>query len=287
MLQKGADKSRISNPAITEWLARVRATRRVLNQPWGRLGWLLEFAQLTRRDFGRLDPSERAKVVEEIEAFVPGPIVAQKSALVSTAKLAEMAATMRYGIERIADRKCWKLRVSAMSDLVLFCTPRPKMRSPMGGMPLIEPGLEHGTNPAAAKALKKLLKEDASIRVKADRGRSIVPRWGGKLRTRLLMAAVDLLEAEGDRIRRCLSCGKLFVRRKRGAYCSTACSTKTRSALFRMRHREELRKNRIEYYDQKIKRKYGDQALRRLRERRRKNDPNQREESNGKQTRTE
>lgn len=215
---------------------------------------------------------DRARIVEELEVFAPSPIAGQKLDTASATKLAEIATVVRQGIETIANREYWILKASTMRDLVLFCTPKPKTRPPMGGMSFIEPEAEHGANPIAAKALKKLLEQDASIRVKVLRDQSPVLRYGGKLRTRVLLAAVDLLEAEGDRIGRCLSCEKLFVRRKRGAYCSPACSTKTRSALFRMRHRQKLRKKRREYYERRIRREYGEKVVIHRRQPRRTND---------------
>jgi hypothetical protein len=49
------------------------------------------------------------------------------------------------------------------------------------------------------------------------------------------MAAADLLSSEGRHITHCAGpkCGRLFVRRKRGAYCSRACSQKARTARYR------------------------------------------------------
>jgi hypothetical protein len=49
-----------------------------------------------------------------------------------------------------------------------------------------------------------------------------------------VLAAMDVLAAEGKRIARCerQSCAKLFVRRKRGKYCSATCRERVKLERF-------------------------------------------------------
>lgn len=44
----------------------------------------------------------------------------------------------------------------------------------------------------------------------------------------------------GDRFRTCLDCGIFFIRSKRQAYCSIACSQRTRTRAYRKRRRKTL-----------------------------------------------
>jgi hypothetical protein len=52
------------------------------------------------------------------------------------------------------------------------------------------------------------------------------------------LAAANLLETEGHRIRRCArpGCGRLFAHRKRGLYCSRRCSQLVQFARYVQRH---------------------------------------------------
>ena len=102
---------------------------------------------------------------------------------------------------------------------------------------------------------------------------SFTPSWGGDRREIFLMAALDLLVAEGSRISRCAwePCGKLFVRRKRGAYCSRSCSQKARTAKYRDRIGEEKwREKRHEIYEQRMRKLTRKPKLRVPRRKRRK-----------------
>lgn len=81
-------------------------------------------------------------------------------------------------------------------------------------------------------------------------------RWSGAIEshyssdhfpTAFLLAAAEVLEEEGLRIRECArpGCGRLFTHHKRGIFCSTSCSQKVRDQRFRERHSsKELRKRR-------------------------------------------
>jgi predicted RNA-binding Zn ribbon-like protein len=76
-------------------------------------------------------------------------------------------------------------------------------------------------------------------------------RWSGAIEshyfsdhfpTAFLLAAADVLEEEGLRIRECArpGCGRLFTHRKRGIFCSTSCSQKVRDQRFRERHSSKV-----------------------------------------------
>jgi hypothetical protein len=82
--------------------------------------------------------------------------------------------------------------------------------------------------------------------------------YGGNYRPVFLMAASDLLTAEGHRIASCGHCSQLFVRRKRGAYCSTACSQKARTDRYRAALGEERwREKRHGHYVRLIEQQKG------------------------------
>jgi hypothetical protein len=93
--------------------------------------------------------------------------------------------------------------------------------------------------------------------------------YAGELSAVLTMAARDLLAHEAGRIARCAApdCSRLFVRQKRGAYCSKRCSQRART----LRHRasfseEEWRKRRHAYYKAKIDREKGPAVAAKIRQ---------------------
>jgi hypothetical protein len=80
-------------------------------------------------------------------------------------------------------------------------------------------------------------------------------RWSGAIEshyssdhfpTAFLLAAAEVLEEEGLRIRQCArpGCGRLFTHRKRGLFCSTSCSQKVRDQRFRERHSSNVQPKR-------------------------------------------
>jgi len=79
----------------------------------------------------------------------------------------------------------------------------------------------------------------------------------GDARDCFLLAAAQLLSTDGWRIALCANakCRRPFVRRKRGQYCSRACSQKIRTA--RYRQREEWPEQRHEYYRRQVARTRG------------------------------
>jgi hypothetical protein len=94
----------------------------------------------------------------------------------------------------------------------------------------------------------------------SDRGSRILSGYQGSTRGALLMACADLIAAEGGRIARCAreSCGRLFVRVKRGEYCGPQCSQRVRTERYRASHsKEELSEARHLVYESKVKREKG------------------------------
>ncbi len=76
----------------------------------------------------------------------------------------------------------------------------------------------------------------------------------------LIMAAMDALVVESHRLAKCQgpSCERLFVRRKRGAYCSRTCSQRARTLRYYERHPpEERSEKRHAWYVEKVKRELG------------------------------
>jgi hypothetical protein len=75
--------------------------------------------------------------------------------------------------------------------------------------------------------------------------------------TRLLLGAHRILELEGVRLRECAapSCRRIFVRQKRGIFCSKTCSQREQTKRFRERHPDHAKVRQREYYERKSKRK--------------------------------
>jgi hypothetical protein len=94
-------------------------------------------------------------------------------------------------------------------------------------------------------------------------------RWAGTIEsyfssdhfpTAILLAAADVIQEEGLRVRQCArpECGRLFVKRKRGIYCSNECSQRIRDERFRRSHSAaELKERRHRHYVAAVKRHKG------------------------------
>ena len=89
--------------------------------------------------------------------------------------------------------------------------------------------------------------------------RHIIGRSGGKVthsvsgnhRARIMWWVFQILEKEGHRLRKCPECEerKVFVRIKRGEYCSLACSQHARQRRYFASHsKEEMSKRRHARY---------------------------------------
>ncbi len=72
-----------------------------------------------------------------------------------------------------------------------------------------------------------------------------------------LTTIADLLATQGERIRQCINCGKLFLAVKRQEYCTLRCSQTTRTRRYREAHREDAYGRRHRAYQQSIERKLG------------------------------
>ena len=75
--------------------------------------------------------------------------------------------------------------------------------------------------------------------------------------TRLLLGAHRILELEGVRLRECAapSCRRIFVRQKRGIFCSKRCSQREQTRRFRERHPKKASIRQRKYYERRAKKK--------------------------------
>lgn len=109
--------------------------------------------------------------------------------------------------------------------------------------------------------------------------KQIRPRWSGAIEsyfssdhfpTAFLLSAADVIKAEGFRVRECArpECGRLFVKKKRGTFCSLQCSQRERDRRFREHHTvEEIRQRRHGLYKREVETKYGSARARHVRPR--------------------
>ena len=77
------------------------------------------------------------------------------------------------------------------------------------------------------------------------------------LATRFLLGAHRILELEGVRLRECVAqgCRRIFVRQKRGIFCSKTCSQREQTRRFRKRHPKKASIRQRKYYENKTKKK--------------------------------
>ena len=82
--------------------------------------------------------------------------------------------------------------------------------------------------------------------------------WIGPWRSLFLIALGEVVRAEHHRLRTCAAsaCGRLFFKRKRGLYCSPACSLRERERRFR-ENLERYRRRRHQYYVARLARLKG------------------------------
>jgi hypothetical protein len=91
---------------------------------------------------------------------------------------------------------------------------------------------------------------------------------GGDARSIFLMRTFDLVQAEGRRIAKCASCEKLFIRRKRGAYCTPSCSQRERTRRYRQKvGKKKLSDLRHDLYKAKVAKRRGEKIAIRVRRR--------------------
>lgn len=71
------------------------------------------------------------------------------------------------------------------------------------------------------------------------------------------LAVSEILVEGGHRLWRCINCERLFIKRKRQAYCSPRCSQKVRSERWYKGHKMEARKKQREARKQKKRKETG------------------------------
>lgn len=73
--------------------------------------------------------------------------------------------------------------------------------------------------------------------------------------TRFILSAYRVLELEGVRLRECAApgCRRIFVRQKRGIFCSKKCSQREQIRRYRERHPEYAKIRQRQYYERKSK----------------------------------
>jgi hypothetical protein len=84
--------------------------------------------------------------------------------------------------------------------------------------------------------------------------------WAGAYDAIVILTARELLAAESHRIAKCSGpgCDRLFVRRKRGAYCSKRCSQRARTLRYLSSlSSEKKRQMRHDYYAAKVRQQKG------------------------------
>ena len=83
------------------------------------------------------------------------------------------------------------------------------------------------------------------------------PHYAGDLAAAVLWSAYELVGAQGERIAQCQApeCRTLFVKRKRGLYCSPQCSQRVRSAHYYEKHKDDLNKARRQQYQERDKKR--------------------------------
>ena len=76
------------------------------------------------------------------------------------------------------------------------------------------------------------------------------------------LAVSEILVESGHYLWRCINCERLFIKRKRQAYCSPRCSQKVRSDRWYQRNKLKAQQNRREDYTRKKKKETGFSNLR-------------------------
>lgn len=205
-----------------------------------RLRWLLSFCARSPADFRRLSSSTLSEIEADAEYFA------------SRGYHPTLGRTVLFKGRRVLAELEHKLTsddlaaLAGQSDLAI--------RKFLGGEPFI---LESG-----GRRFWRALSP------------SFAESWGGDVQFLFLMSAMDVLKAEGKRITTCVSetCGKVFVRRKRGAYCSRACSQRERTR----RHREKLgaeawSRKRHDLYVEQVRKLKGSNVADKVRRRKERN----------------
>jgi hypothetical protein len=227
------DMHRIEHEA-DEWFTRLKAARgRIGRTPLERLRWLLNFCAITRSELIVRDPSELVDLGAEVCSF---------------AELAGM------NMNRDASKA---ISVEDLADL----TEAVRQGMALLHGPTLDPAGWH-FEPSRFGSLNV-----------AIQARTFRRYYFGDWRPVFLMGVLDLLTHEGRRITNCArsECSRLFVRRKRGSYCSGACSQKERTATRRRKVGEkEWSEMRHEQYRRHVAKEKGKSVATKVQRRSRK-----------------
>ena len=205
---------------------------RVGGTPMEQLNWLLSFSSSTRRELSALAGSKLAQCTSELTAF-----------------------TARAGMPFVIGSEPLPAdTLAALAETVGGCV---RFLSDDG--PKEERGPEHRSTPWYRGPAWHFDLSRFGHLVRAIETRTFRTYYTGGLPAVFVMAVMDLLAAEGRRIAKCalVPCGKLFVRRKRGAYCSPACSQKARTGRLRDAQGPEWREKRHAYYVRQVEKLRG------------------------------
>jgi hypothetical protein len=211
-----------SDRLAVEWSRSLASARgRIGRTPIERLIWLLQFAIHTREGLSAFDASALAELGAEVWSF------AEHSQMYMS----------RDGSKSISADELLDL-VEAMGEGIRrLCGPSPDAAG-------------WHFEPAKFGSLHR-----------AVQAQTFRTYYFGDFRPVFLMGAAELLSREGRRIKTCAwpLCSRLFVRRKRGAYCSRACSQKARTKRHRDKRGSQWREQRHAYYVRQIEER-GDMA---------------------------
>jgi len=193
----------------------LRAARLLGKSDLSRLRWLLRFAE-SADDLPRLPPEKFVKLSAQIEAFAEraGSLARNQGEDLTIDSAASLAGIVRDGLRAYANGE-------TSPDF---------------------PGLDF---------------EHLQLSPVPGSGRS---PWRGPWRSLFLIAVGEVLGSEGGRFRFCPAragfwpCSRLFVKRKRGTYCSTTCSQRERTRRFRA-DAEAYSRRRHRYYEEQVRRK--------------------------------
>jgi hypothetical protein len=204
-----------------EWFRRLAGARaRVGRTPISRLSWLLNFAADMPEKLSALDQSALADLAAAIWTF---------------AELGRVGTMTRDASKPVSASEVADLAQTVSEGIKRLCGPEPDVA-----------GWQF--EPAKFGRLHR-----------AVQARTFQNYYFGDFRPVFLMAVADLLREEGRRIKTCAwgQCSRFFVRRKRGAYCSGACSQKARTKRYRDAQGPEWRKKRHAYYVREVQKLKG------------------------------
>jgi hypothetical protein len=213
----------VTRDALDQFMERLQAAKKHFKDQAGRLAWLLALIEKTTEEIARslADSASQLRIELVLFAFEADPYKAEP-----IDQVLEAIDRVRACLRNLRQNWEWKLNL---------------------------------TFPGDASIIKHFSVVPKSRRL----------RWSGAIEsflmsnhfpTSFLLIAGEVIEAEGLRIHECArsGCGRLFVKRKRGSYCSIQCSQKERDRRFRERHSsEEIKERRHRLYLREVETKHG------------------------------